>query len=64
MTVNADGSYTFTPLPDFLGKVPEVGYTVSDGKLTDASTLNITVDSANDAPLAQPDTATGLRTAR
>ena len=59
LTVNADGSYTFTPLPDFLGKVPEVGYTVSDGKLTDASTLNITVDSANDAPLAQPDTATG-----
>jgi hypothetical protein len=45
LVVNADGSYTFTPLPDWNGTVPQVTYTVSDGRTNGAvtTTLDITV---------------------
>ncbi|TXD46292.1 tandem-95 repeat protein, partial [Polaribacter sp. IC073] len=52
LVVNSDGSYTFTPTPNFNGVVPQVTYTVSDGKTTVTSTLDITVNSVNDAPVA------------
>ncbi len=43
ITLNANGTYTFDPLPTFLGEVP-VRYTISDpGGLMDAAVLTITV---------------------
>lgn len=57
VVVQANGDWTFTPVPDFNGNVPEITYTVSDGSATGTSTLNVTVTAANDAPSAHPDTA-------
>ncbi|MGH1339900.1 MAG: tandem-95 repeat protein, partial [Aureispira sp.] len=51
LTVNSDGSYTFLPVADFNGSVPQVTYTVSDGTNTANSTLDITVNPINDAPV-------------
>ncbi|WP_298782176.1 tandem-95 repeat protein, partial [uncultured Polaribacter sp.] len=55
LTIQSDGSYTFTPATDFNGSVPEIVYTVSDGTNTSNSTLNIAVTSVNDAPVAVDD---------
>ena len=57
LVVAADGSYTFTPAPNYNGSVPTVGYTVSDGSLTSASTLTLSVTAVNDAPVAVADLA-------
>ena len=57
LVVAADGSYTFTPAPNYNGSVPTVGYTVSDGSLTSASTLTLSVTTVNDAPVAVADLA-------
>jgi large repetitive protein len=46
--VNADGSYTFDPLPTFIGTVPVITYTVSDGAATDTSTLSLSVNATAD----------------
>lgn len=47
LTLNADGSYTFTPVPDWNGSVPVVSYVVSDGigasNSTAIATLTIVV---------------------
>ena len=52
LTINADGTFTFTPVANYNGPVPEVTYTVSDGKCgTDTSKLNITVTPVNDPPV-------------
>jgi CshA-type fibril repeat protein len=52
LTINADGTFTFTPAPNYNGSVPSVSYVVSDGNGgTDTSTLGITVTSANDSPI-------------
>ncbi|CAM5222146.1 hypothetical protein CDEF62S_01047 [Castellaniella defragrans] len=55
LTINADGSYTFTPEADWNGTVPSVTYTLTDGQggLATAQ-LNITVNPVND-----PATITG-----
>ncbi|MGX1739932.1 Ig-like domain-containing protein, partial [Bosea sp. NPDC055353] len=58
ITVNANGSYTFVPAPDYNGLVPVITYTVSDGTLTDTATLTITVTPVNDPPVAVNDTGT------
>ena len=50
LTINADGSYGFTPTPDYNGPVPVATYTVSDGALTSSSTLTLVVTAVNDAP--------------
>jgi gliding motility-associated-like protein len=55
IVVNADGSYTFTPVANYNGTVPTITYTVSDGTATATSTLNITVTAVNDAPVANND---------
>ncbi|AWI24430.1 Ig-like domain-containing protein [Flavobacterium pallidum] len=57
LTINADGSYTFVPAPNFNGAVPVATYTISDGTDTDTANLTITVNSVNDLPLAANDTA-------
>jgi VCBS repeat-containing protein len=50
LLINADGSYTFTPAPNYSGAVPLVNYTISDGTLTASSSLTLTVAPVNDAP--------------
>ncbi|HYD36478.1 MAG TPA: cadherin-like domain-containing protein, partial [Allosphingosinicella sp.] len=64
LTMNADGTYTYTPYASTqslaLGQnvTDTFTYTVSDGSLSDTGTLTITVAGRNDAPTANPDTAT------
>ena len=60
LTVDGTGSFTFVPVADYNGPVPQITYTVSDGTLTDTATVDITVTPVNDDPLANPDTAAGL----
>ncbi|HDO1151592.1 TPA: retention module-containing protein [Aeromonas salmonicida] len=43
LLVNADGSYQFTPAPNYDGSVPPVNYSVTDGVDTVQSTLSITI---------------------
>ncbi|WP_374568230.1 Ig-like domain-containing protein [Ideonella sp.] len=47
LALNANGDYTFTPVADWNGAVPQVTYTTNTGS---SSTLNVTVTSVNDAP--------------
>ena len=50
LTLNADGSFTYTPPADFSGPV-SFTYQASDGSLTSATaTVSITVASVNDPP--------------
>lgn len=51
-TVNiaSDGEYSFTPVTDYSGDVPEITYTVSDGTQTDTANLNIEVTAVADQP--------------
>ena len=56
--VNADGSYSFTPAPNYSGAVPVLTYTVADGQGgSDTSTLTLSVTPVNDAPLDGDETA-------
>ncbi len=56
ITMNADGSYTFTPIAGYTGAVPVLEYTLSDGNGgSDTGSLAITVVNVNDAPLATDD---------
>ena len=49
LTLNADGSYSFTPNDNFNGAVPVISYTVTDGAGdTDVSTLSINVTPSSD----------------
>ncbi|MDO6667289.1 cadherin-like domain-containing protein, partial [Colwellia sp. 1_MG-2023] len=49
LLLNGDGTYTFTPLPDFNGAVPVVTYLVEDGiGDTNESTLTIVVTPESD----------------
>ena len=51
ITINANGSYSFTPATNWSGTVPAITYTVSDGQgATDTSTLSLTVTPVADAP--------------
>ena len=59
ISIIADGSYTYTPAANFNG-ADSVDYTVTDGALTDIGTLNITVTSGNDAPVAVDDSITAI----
>ncbi len=64
ITLNPDGTYTYTPAPNFTGTVPLI-YTITDDNplapATDSATLRIEVvgdtPSVNDPPVAQDDTA-------
>ncbi|WP_150319526.1 Ig-like domain-containing protein [Enterobacter roggenkampii] len=51
LTINADGSYTFVPVADWNGSVPQVTYEVTDGRDNGVQTaaLDITVTPAQDA---------------
>ncbi len=43
LTMHGDGSYVFTPVADYNGSVPTVGYVVSDGVATSTSTLDMSL---------------------
>ncbi|WP_343574484.1 retention module-containing protein [Pseudomonas sp.] len=51
-TLGADGQYSFTPLPDWNGAVPQVAYTTNTGF---SSTLDVSITPVNDAPVAHDD---------
>ncbi|UAJ14026.1 tandem-95 repeat protein [Aquirufa lenticrescens] len=56
LVMNADGTYTFTPFPNYNGIVPTITYTISDGNGgTDTGTLDINVTAMNDSPIAVND---------
>ncbi|AMC34710.1 retention module-containing protein [Janthinobacterium sp. B9-8] len=58
VTVNPDGSYVYTPAPDYNGK-DSFTVTVSDGKGgTAIITVDVTVDPVNDAPVGANQTIT------
>ena len=60
VTLNADGSFSYTPEANFFG-VDSFTYKVSDGVVeSNVSTVNLTVTSVNDAPEISPLTATLL----
>ena len=68
LTINSDGTYTYTPNQDFLGDgetgVDYFTYTVSDGNGgTDTGQISITVTGVNDAPVGVNDSnAIGIAT--
>ena len=52
LVMNSDGSYTYTPNPDFVG-TDSFTYQVEDGRGgVDTATVSITVVNTNDAPIA------------
>ncbi|WP_460149923.1 retention module-containing protein [Pseudomonas sp. S3_A03] len=57
ITIGADGAYTFTPVKDFNGEVPQIGYTTNTGS---SSTLNVNVDAVDDASVLKADTGSAL----
>lgn len=55
VTVNADGSYSYRPAPNFNGN-DSFTYKVYDGQTYSApTTVSVRVDPVNDAPVAAPD---------
>ncbi|MDH4564855.1 retention module-containing protein, partial [Pseudomonas sp. BN411] len=59
LVINSDGSFTFTPAPNYNGPVPTAIYTVSDGTTTDTAELNFAdVTPVNDASVLSPDSNT------
>ncbi len=58
VTLNADGSFTYTPAANFSG-TDSFTYTASDGTaVSNVATVTITVTAVNDAPVAVNDAAT------
>ena len=63
VTINANGTVTYTPAANYNGP-DSFTYTVTDPfGGTDTATVSITVTAVNDAPVAQPGSATGLEDA-
>ncbi|MFA5622011.1 MAG: VCBS domain-containing protein [Thermovirgaceae bacterium] len=48
--LNANGSYTFTPHPNYSGPVPEISYKAGNLSFDDWATLTITINPVADAP--------------
>ncbi len=62
-TVDADGSWTYHPNPDFHGS-DSFTFRANDGSVNStAETMSITVDSVNDAPDCADDTSSGAEEA-
>nr|WP_297459345.1 retention module-containing protein [uncultured Halomonas sp.] len=57
LTINSDGSYTFTPTDDWNGQVPVVTYTITDGEFFDTATLTLNIEGINDTPVGGDDNA-------
>ena len=59
VVVNTDGSYTYTPNPNFNG-TDSFTFTASDGTIgSNTATVTLTVAAVNDAPVAQNGSASG-----
>ena len=59
VVVNTDGTYTYTPNPDFNG-TDSFTFTASDGTIgSNTATVTLTVAAVNDAPVAQNGSASG-----
>jgi VCBS repeat-containing protein len=58
VTVNADGSYSFSPAANYSGSVPVITYSVSDGSISDTGSLTLAVSAVNDAPVASAEAVT------
>jgi hypothetical protein len=54
---NGDGTWTYTPAPDFNSDNVVLNFTVSDGALKDTGVASVAVTPVNDAPLAGDDEA-------
>jgi VCBS repeat-containing protein len=62
LTLNADGSFTYTPDQDFNGTDTFI-YQASDGtNPSNVATVTITVNPINDAPVATDDAYSVMRT--
>ncbi|WP_460132178.1 retention module-containing protein [Pseudomonas sp. S1_E04] len=57
ITIGTDGAYAFTPIKDFNGDVPQIGYTTNTGS---SSTLNVKIDAVDDASVLKADTGSAL----
>ena len=55
ITINADGSFNFSPSLNYNGILPNITYTISDGELSASALLKITVVAVNDPPVLNPD---------
>ncbi|WP_164644403.1 Ig-like domain-containing protein, partial [Pseudomonas viridiflava] len=53
ITIGADGAYAFTPVKDFNGDVPQIGYTTNTGS---SSTLDVTISPVDDESVLVADT--------
>uniref|UniRef100_UPI003A8EEBBE tandem-95 repeat protein n=1 Tax=Ferrimonas sp. TaxID=2080861 RepID=UPI003A8EEBBE len=56
LLIASNGAYSFEPVANYHGEVPKVTYTVvdnNDAKDIDTSTLELTVDPVNDAPMSE-----------
>ena len=59
VVVNTDGTYTYTPNPNFNGS-DSFTFTANDGTIgSDTATVTLTVNAVNDAPVAQDGSASG-----
>ena len=59
VVVNANGTYTYTPNPDYNG-TDSFTFTASDGTIgSNTATVSITVTPVNDAPVAQDGSDSG-----
>ncbi|MBX7448721.1 tandem-95 repeat protein [Mycolicibacterium sp. 3033] len=55
VSINADGTYTYTPAVDYNGS-DSFTYLVSDGSATDTGLVTISITAVNDSPVANTDT--------
>ncbi len=58
LTIHADGSYRFDPAPFFVGAVPVITYTATDGIHTRTASLSLNVNFQNTPPTARDDDLT------
>jgi VCBS repeat-containing protein len=54
-TIDTEGAFTFSPMLNYNGAVPQITYNVTDGNSNSSSNLNITVTPINDDPVAEDD---------
>ncbi|WP_223271501.1 Ig-like domain-containing protein, partial [Pseudomonas fluorescens] len=57
ITIGTDGAYAFTPVKDFNGDVPQIGYTTNTGS---SSTLDVKIEAVDDASVLKADTGSAL----
>ncbi|MFY9242427.1 MAG: cadherin-like domain-containing protein [Polaribacter sp.] len=55
ITIFLDGSYNFTPIPNYTGNVTLINYTITDGSFTSSANLNLSVIYPPTPPVANDD---------